>query len=93
MISNVGFSRFRDAFNRMGREDQFSHDGLKALFDYLEMLEDDCGFIIKLDVIALCCEYTEYESLEDVAEAYSLDDISDHTTVITFNTGVIIQDF
>jgi hypothetical protein len=33
----------------MGRGDQFSYEGLIALFDYLEMLEDDIGEPIELD--------------------------------------------
>ena len=42
---------------------------------------------IELDVIAICCEYTEYESIEQAAEEYELeaDEIQDHTTILTFD--------
>jgi len=107
MKQSISFNQFTDAFTSYGRDDQFSYDGLKALFDYLEQLEDDCGTDFELDVIALCCEFSEYntalEAVEqqgydevDVAElqeARALDYLQDHTSVITFDGGVIIQDF
>jgi len=78
----------------MGREDQFSYEGKKALFEYLEQLSDDCGIEIELDVIALCCEYSEYSDLEEIQEDYtnieSLEDLYDHTQVIEFNNDSLI---
>jgi hypothetical protein len=56
--------------SKMGRGDQFSYEGLIALFDYLEMLEDDIGEPIELDVISLCCEYSEYENLKEFKNDY-----------------------
>lgn len=68
MKQEVNFCQFVDAFRSMGREGQFSYDGLRLLFDYLEE-----GFDgeYTLDVIALCCEYVE-EPVEDVFNNYSL---------------------
>ena len=63
MINTINKYEFSDAFQKMGRGDKFSYEGLIALFDYLEMLEDDIGEPIELDVISLCCEYSEYENL------------------------------
>ena len=37
------------------------------------MLGDDLGKEIELDVIALCCEYAEYDNLEDFQADYSED--------------------
>jgi hypothetical protein len=45
----------------MGREKQFSYEAQKALFDYLEDLEESMEEKFELDVIALCCEYAEIE--------------------------------
>jgi hypothetical protein len=90
---------FTDAFHKAGRGKQFSYDGLKALFEYLEELENDIGEEINLDVIALCCEYAEYDSLKefqaDYGEEYeSIEVISDETTLITINDeSFIIQQF
>jgi hypothetical protein len=67
IIQNVSFSHFCDAFRDMGREEQFTYKGKRALFDYLEELAGDTGAPIALDVIALCCEYSEYS---DAIEAW-----------------------
>ena len=107
MKQTINFSQFIDAFRDHNRLDNFTYDGLEALFDYLEELGDDCGTEVELDVIALCCEFSEYntalEAVEqqgsdevDVAElqeAQAFDYLQDHTSVITFDGGVIIQDF
>jgi hypothetical protein len=53
MINVVNRYDFQDAFNKMGRGDQFSYEGLIALFDHLEFVEDNTGEPIELDVIAL----------------------------------------
>jgi hypothetical protein len=68
MIQTINVSDFRDAFRACGRRDQFSYEGLGILFDYLEDI--DPGF--DLDVIALCCDYSE-DSFEDIAEAYGIE--------------------
>ena len=59
MYQTVNFSMFRDAFVAMDRGDQFSYDGLEALYDYLTDFGSDQE-PVELDVIALCCEYSEY---------------------------------
>ena len=89
---------FVQAFKEL-RPDNFSKAGLFALYDYLEQLEDDIGEEIELDVIALCCEYAEYDSLAEFREDYGEDyntmqDIEYHTTVIMIdNESFIIQQF
>ena len=62
IIETVTASSFIDAFRRMDRMDGWTYDGLRALYDYLDGLSDDTGEPIALDVIALCCDYSEYES-------------------------------
>jgi hypothetical protein len=65
-IDNV--SQFRDAFHRAGRGDQFSYEALGLLFDYFE----ECAPDMELDVIAICCEYSEGDD-ESIADDYSID--------------------
>ena len=65
MIQSINSYDFERAFVQMGRGDQFSYEGKKALFDYLEQYEDDTGEQVELDVIALCCEYSEHDSAMD----------------------------
>jgi len=99
MHNQVTFSDFCDAFRDMDRDNQFSYEGKRALFDYLEAYENDTGEPIELDIIALCCEYTEADYAE-IAEAYNIesedeDDLEDavrkhldyHTTIVGEVTG------
>lgn len=72
MKTTLTFCGFRDAFRAYDRMEQFSYEGAKALFEYLEQYEEDTGEELELDVIALCCEYTE-ESAADIARNYSID--------------------
>ena len=86
MKQSVNMYDFERAFKNFER-DNFSYDGLKALFEYLEQLGDDIGEEIELDVIALCCEYAEYDSLKEYNDAYDtkygeIDLIQDDTTLI-----------
>jgi hypothetical protein len=61
-------SQFRDEFRAHNRGDQFSYEGLGLLFDYLEEIDPDYD----LDVIALCCDYSE-ENPEGIAKNYGFD--------------------
>lgn len=70
MYQTITFSQFCDSFSE-DRQNQFSYEGKQALFEYLESYEEDIGEEIELDVIALCCEYTEYETALEVAVNYS----------------------
>ena len=62
MITSITSTDFVDAFRDMGRQDNFSYSGLRALFDYFEDYSEDTGESIELDVIAICCEYSEHDS-------------------------------
>jgi hypothetical protein len=97
MIQNVNFSMFCDSF-RGSYKNNFSYEGKRALFDYLEEYENSTGEKIELDPIALCCDYSEYESLGDCLKEYDnitdRADLENHTQVIDLeNGGVIIQQF
>jgi hypothetical protein len=70
MKQNVTRSAFHAAFFACGRGDQFSYKGRAALYDYLTELEDDIGQEIELDVVALCCDYSEHASLVEWAKDY-----------------------
>ena len=117
MKQTINLYDFERAFSQMDRQDQFTYDGKKALLEYLEQYEEDCGEEIELDVIALCCEYSEYESADQAASNYfdyegmeydedgnemiepeevknkALEYLRNRTSVIVFNTGIIIQQF
>lgn len=56
-------------------ENNFSVSGRKALFAYLEEYEEDTGEEIELDVVALCCDFSEYENIDQAAADLGMDDI------------------
>lgn len=103
LIKRVSFNDFLEEFIKHGRENQFSYEGKKALFDYLEELSEDLGEPIELDIIAICCDFTEYGNLEEFNNDYSytignnvdsINDVYDYTIVIPINEkSFIIQDF
>lgn len=93
-------------FQTMGR-DYFSLEGYQALLDLFE--EYDCGKNTDLDVIAICCEFTE-DDPEGILEEYGiaecknedgeidldklLDALSYHTIAILLDNGhILYQDF
>lgn len=86
MIMTVTKSMFIDEFASMGRENQFSYAGKVALFEYFEAWEQDTGTEIELDVIGICCEFTEYENIKEYNEEYGTEYDSyseiDETTII-----------
>lgn len=72
MKTTLTFCGFRDAFRAYERMDNFSYEGAQALFEYLEQYEEDTGEELELDVIALCCDYTE-ASWDEITTNYSFD--------------------
>ena len=61
-------SQFRDAFRQADRQDQFSYEALNMLYEYFEDVDPD----MELDVIAICCEYSE-DTYEGIASNYEID--------------------
>ena len=98
MKQSVNMYDFERAFKNFER-DNFSYDGLKALFEYLKEYGDGMGEEVELDVIALCCEYTEYDSLKEYNDDYGtkyseIDAIQNDTTLIKIDdNSFIIQQY
>ena len=118
IIKQISKYDFIDAFKAI-RPDNFTYEGLQALYDYLDNLSDDINENIELDVIAICCDYSQYETAWEAMEQYqpedmptvdnsegmdlleiteaseqlALDWLNDRTLIITFDGGVIIQNF
>ena len=107
MKQSINVYQFHDAFIHADRKENFSYAGLIALYGYLTDLEDDLGEELELDVIALCCDYSEHD-LDDLQREYgnyngqqweSVEDalvwFEERTTVIPVDDDdrVIIQAF
>jgi len=100
MKEQIGFCQFCDRFRDMNRNENFSYYGKKALFEYLKEYEDSTGEELELDVIALCCDFTEYGDLAEFQNDYgkeyeSIEDIREKTIVIAIEDkeGFIILTF
>ena len=97
IVTTVTPNAFHDAFNTM-RPNQFSYDALEALYYFFEEYNEDTGEAFELDVISICCDFTEYADIGEVMKDYgdieSLEDLCDHTIVIELpNEGLVIQQF
>lgn len=95
MFKSVSKREFVDAFDDCGRGNNFTVAGREALFDFLDEQEH-----YELDVIAICCEFTEYENLAAFQAAYNaedyttIEDVENETMVIRIDDeSFIIQDF
>ena len=89
MKETIREERFIDKFCQL-RPNQFTYEGLSALFEWLEQLEEEMGEEMEFDVIGLCCEYCEYDSLKEFQNEYgeeyeTIEDIENETCVIPIN--------
>lgn len=104
MKQTINLSQFRDEFQSI-RPNNFSYEGLEILYDYIDEMIPDYD----LDVIELCCDYSE-ESIEELIRSYSidcdgieddeidahvLDYINDHSIVlgVTYDGSIVYQNF
>ena len=102
MKTTLHFYEFGLWFERHS-PNNFSRNGLRSLFDWLEDFEEDTGEEIEFDPIALCCEYTEYEDLDEFKANYTCEEyqdiedwegINDYTiTIPVGEKSFIIQNF
>ena len=105
MIQQIYESEF---INTLANDEysSFTYNGASALYQYLTDLEEDLGEEIQFDKVAIRCDYSEYDTLDEILNQYdninTLDELREHTTVIEFdrekywNTtikGYIIQNF
>jgi hypothetical protein len=97
MKKSISFYEFERAFAEI-RPDNFTRAGLKALFDYLENFEAETGEEIEFDVIALCCDFVEYENIAEFNRDYgtdyeSRDEIRETFVIDVDDEAFIIQAF
>ena len=80
IVQTMDVYDFRAAFDRAGRQENFSYEGLEILFTYLEEIYSEDNW--EIDVIGLCCEFSEM-TFDEVINTYldlsddELDEIKD----------------
>ena len=108
MKQTINKTQFHDAFQAL-RPDNFSYEAVDLLSDYFEEYEKDTGEEIELDVIAICCDFSE-DSVQIIIDNYSIDVtecdgegeikqavieyLFDHTSYVgETSTGLVYQQF
>lgn len=70
----ITLSRTRAAYMLLDDKNaSWSYEGARALCEYIEELEEDCGEEIEFDVVAIRCDYSEHASLEEWAKDYGFE--------------------
>ena len=91
IIEKYDYSMFEVRFRDYGRLDHFPK-GLRELYGYLDNLSDDMGKDIELDVIALCCDFSEIaiKDIEQETGCAGLEELRDNTIVIDVDDETVI---
>ena len=100
ITDTITLSRFRDYFFQSDQyKNNFTYEGLSALYDHLWDLSEDMGTDIEMDYVVFSCEYSEYEDFKHFQEDYkdieNMEDLENQTTVIKIphSLGFIIRAF
>ena len=92
---------FRNTFLTSDYKNNFSYDGLTALYNYFEELEADLNESIEFDYISIVGEYSEL-TIDELRDNYSINKdidvikyLQENTIVIEIENSdsVIIQDY
>lgn len=103
IYTTINKYQFRDQFP-VAYQNSYSEEGFEALYDFLNDYAEEINEPYVLDPVAVACDFTEYDSLEDFKKDYgrydddefqSIEDIESKTTVIRIsNTDrFIIQNY
>lgn len=92
MIDTLNCDTFIDRFMAI-RPDNFTREGLIALFDWYEEYESATDKPIEFDPVAICCDWAQYENEKEALEAYGLEDIEkleEKTSVLLLDSGSLV---
>ena len=95
ITDTITLSKFRDYFFQSDLyKNNFSSEGLRALYNYLWDFSEDIGNDIEMDYIAFSCDFNEYEDFKHFQEDYkdigNMDDLEQQTEVIKINDSSFI---
>lgn len=105
MKTNVSLYDFRGAFMASDTyKNKFSYEGLGALYGYLIEFEDCIGEESEFDMVAICCDFAEFDDWEEFARDYKwfvereditgIEELRDYTMVIpTTGNSFVMQVF
>ena len=99
MKNTINSFYFRNWFLNSQYHNNFSIEGLSSLYDYLVDLEEDLNTEFNFDPVAFACEYSEYDSLQEIIENYNsietIQDLENNTSIIPVvgTDRLIIENF
>tara|TARA_R110000803_G_scaffold179460_1_gene241880 strand:- start:1200 stop:1574 length:375 start_codon:yes stop_codon:yes gene_type:complete len=65
MKQTINQTQFINAFQSWDTyKDNFSYDALELLYEYFEDYYSDTGVEMELDVVGICCDYSEMDKAE-----------------------------
>jgi hypothetical protein len=82
-ITQYDFLRAFQEWTANDRHLSFSREALLEIYDILTDYEDSTGQELELDVVAICCEFTEYDNLDEACKAYEIDFHNDNYNEMT----------
>ena len=91
MIDTVTQTEFIDRFRQSSTcANDFSYDGLIALFEHKEDFEASIGEQLNFDHIEISCDYTEFKTLDEAKANYQkYDDIEEWGDFYKYTNEVI----
>ena len=76
---------------------KWSGFGARLIMEHLEALSDDTGNHVEFDRVAIRCEWSEFETIEEAARCWGITpkQLRDATTVLKHDSSnvVVVQDF
>jgi len=96
MKKYISLYDFQNWFSNSGSyKNNFSYEGQKALFEYLEQYEEEIDEVIDFDPISLCCEFSEYDDLKDYNDQHdttfkNIEELNDEALIIKIENGGFI---
>jgi hypothetical protein len=87
MYQSINQHDFRNAFQNI-RPNNFSYEGLEILFNGLEQYESDADQKMELDVIAICCDFSEM-ALNEIKASYDIEEGEEAEEFLSDNTWVL----
>ena len=92
LYEKYDFSLFDSRFRDYKRQDQFSPEGFRAIFNYLTKRAEDSGKPIEVDVIAICCDFHEdtIETILGQSGCETLEELNEQTTVLEIGNGNLV---
>tara|TARA_B100000929_G_scaffold255846_1_gene217779 strand:- start:925 stop:1272 length:348 start_codon:yes stop_codon:yes gene_type:complete len=95
IVQTVNADTFIRAFDEMDRSENFTTEARYALFDYYDDISEDIGEQFELDVVAICCDWSEVDAEQAASEydylldADSLAECDDDAETLDYIEGVL----